>query len=114
MLSETILNQDKRVLSSVMFGTGRFNAGVIIDPRQGYRFDPADTQMLSQFRNAIWYYNLASITGMGLLKSLAFRRPTVMRLNEYAPQHSRIFKEVCYRLEHGELYELRLFSSINR
>ncbi|OBZ79958.1 L-aminoadipate-semialdehyde dehydrogenase large subunit [Grifola frondosa] len=71
---ENILNQDPHVLSSVMFGRGRFNAGVLIDPRPAFKFDPKNAEELAAFRNKIW--------------------PTVERMNEYAPQHSRIFKEM--------------------
>lgn len=72
---ENILNQDPHVLSSVMFGRGRFQAGALIDPRPQYKFDPSDTEELAEFRNKIW--------------------PTVERMNAFAPQHSRLFKEVC-------------------
>ncbi|KAJ8690362.1 hypothetical protein PTI98_011791 [Pleurotus ostreatus] len=71
---ENILNQDPRVQTTVMFGRGRFNVGVIVDPRPEYRFDPSDAAKLAEFRNAIW--------------------PTVERMNDYAPQHSRLFKEM--------------------
>ncbi|KAJ3520636.1 hypothetical protein NM688_g9133 [Phlebia brevispora] len=71
---ENMLNQDPHVRAAVMFGRGKFNAGVLIDPRPGFEFDPADEAKLVDFRNKIW--------------------PTVERLNEFAPQHSRLFKEV--------------------
>ncbi|PSR71637.1 hypothetical protein PHLCEN_2v12490 [Hermanssonia centrifuga] len=57
-----------------MFGRGRFNAGVLIDPRPASAFDPADQEKLVDFRNKIW--------------------PTVEKMNEFAPQHSRLFKEM--------------------
>ncbi|TCD63228.1 putative NRPS-like protein biosynthetic cluster [Steccherinum ochraceum] len=71
---ESILNQDPRVRSSIMFGRGKFNAGVLVDPRSEYVFDPADEAKLVQFRNDIW--------------------PTIEKMNAYAPQHSRVFKEM--------------------
>ncbi|KAI0070731.1 acetyl-CoA synthetase-like protein, partial [Panus rudis PR-1116 ss-1] len=71
---ENMLNQDPHVQAAVMFGRGKFNAGVLIDPRPAYAFDPADEKKLVEFRNMIW--------------------PTVEKMNEYAPQHSRIFKEM--------------------
>ncbi|PCH43993.1 acetyl-CoA synthetase-like protein, partial [Wolfiporia cocos MD-104 SS10] len=71
---ENILNQDPHVLSSVMFGRGRFQAGVLIDPKPAFRFDPVDQVKLADFRNKIW--------------------PTIERMDAYAPQHSRLFKEV--------------------
>ncbi|KAJ3532133.1 hypothetical protein NM688_g7469 [Phlebia brevispora] len=71
---EHILQQDPHVQSALMFGRGRFNAGVLIEPKEQYKFDPADQAKLVAFRNAIW--------------------PTVEKMNDYAPQHSRIFKEM--------------------
>ncbi|KAI5119742.1 hypothetical protein M0805_008672 [Coniferiporia weirii] len=71
---ESILNQDPHVQAAVMFGRGRFNAGVLVDPRPEFKFDPSDTAALTEFRQKIW--------------------PTVEHMNEYAPQHSRIFKEM--------------------
>ena len=38
-----------------MFGRGRDQAGVLIEPSDKYAFDPADEQALVAFRNAIWY-----------------------------------------------------------
>lgn len=39
----------------MIFGRGRFNAGVIVDPRPEFKFDPEDAQKLAEFRNLIWY-----------------------------------------------------------
>ncbi|KAJ6458386.1 hypothetical protein C8R47DRAFT_1203181 [Mycena vitilis] len=71
---ETILNQDPHVLSCVMFGRERFQAGVIVDPKPPFVFDPSDPEKLAEFRNTIW--------------------PSVERMNGFAPQHSRLFKEM--------------------
>ncbi|KAJ7233038.1 hypothetical protein C8J57DRAFT_1090832 [Mycena rebaudengoi] len=71
---ENMLNQDPHVLSSVMFGRGQFQAGVIVDPKPAFKFDPSDSIKLAEFRNLIW--------------------PTVEKMNAFAPQHSRIFKEM--------------------
>ncbi|KAJ7245421.1 hypothetical protein C8J57DRAFT_1082265 [Mycena rebaudengoi] len=68
---ESILNQDPHVLSSVMFGRGQFQAGVLVDPKPAYKFDPSDSAKLAEFRNLI-----------------------CGNLNAFAPQHSRIFKEM--------------------
>ncbi|KAF8635353.1 hypothetical protein AX17_003937, partial [Amanita inopinata Kibby_2008] len=70
---ERILNQDPHVASSVMFGRGYFQAGVLVDPKPQYKFDPEDEAALADFRNLIW--------------------PTIQRMNAFAPQHSRLFKE---------------------
>ncbi|KAG7091816.1 putative NRPS-like protein biosynthetic cluster [Marasmius oreades] len=71
---ENLLNQDPHVATAVMFGHGRFNAGVLIEPKPAFRFDPADEKKLEEFRNAVW--------------------PSIERMNEFAPQHSRLFKEM--------------------
>ena len=51
---EGILNGDPHVKSTVMFGRGRSNPGVIIDPKQEFAFDPEDQEKLAEFRNKIW------------------------------------------------------------
>ncbi|KAJ7083262.1 hypothetical protein C8R44DRAFT_822628 [Mycena epipterygia] len=71
---KSLLNQDPHVLSSVMFGRGRFQAGVIVDPKPAFKIDPSDEVQLADFRNKIW--------------------PAVVKMNEFAPQHSRLFKEM--------------------
>ncbi|KAJ7697660.1 hypothetical protein B0H17DRAFT_1130264 [Mycena rosella] len=50
-LSESILNQDPHILSCVIFGCGRFQAGVLVDPKPAFKFDPSDTVKLAEFRN---------------------------------------------------------------
>ncbi|EPQ59006.1 acetyl-CoA synthetase-like protein [Gloeophyllum trabeum ATCC 11539] len=72
--AENMLNQDPHVLTSVMFGRGRFQAGVLIDPKPRYKFVPSDESKLAEYRNMIW--------------------PTIEKMNAYAPQHSRLFKEM--------------------
>jgi len=71
---ECILTEDPRVKSAVVFGCGRLNPGVIIDPKPEFAFDPEDQERLAEFRNMIW--------------------PTIERVNEFAPQHSRLIKEM--------------------
>ncbi|KAI0318669.1 acetyl-CoA synthetase-like protein [Amylostereum chailletii] len=71
---EGILIQDPHILSAVMFGRGKFQNGVLLDPKPQFAFDPQDAKMLEAFRDIIW--------------------PTVQRMNAYAPQHSRLFKEM--------------------
>ncbi|THV07008.1 acetyl-CoA synthetase-like protein [Dendrothele bispora CBS 962.96] len=70
---ENMMNQDPHVKASVMFGRGQFHAGIIVEPRNQFTFDPSDEEKLSQFRNQVW--------------------PTVEKMNNFAPQHSRLFKE---------------------
>ncbi|KZT66436.1 hypothetical protein DAEQUDRAFT_739999 [Daedalea quercina L-15889] len=61
-----------RTDDQIMHSTGE-KAGVLVDPKPPHRFDPTDEMKLAEFRNTIW--------------------PTVERINVYAPQHSRLFKE---------------------
>ncbi|KAK0238145.1 hypothetical protein EDD85DRAFT_921521 [Armillaria nabsnona] len=68
---EGILNQDPHIAGSIMFGRGKFHAGVLIDPKP---VEPSDTKQLTDFRNQIW--------------------PTIEKMNKFAPKHSRIFKEM--------------------
>ena len=51
---EAILCQDPHVQSAVFFGNGRFQNGVIIDPKKEFAFDPKDEHRLIEFRNSIW------------------------------------------------------------
>ncbi|KIJ41947.1 hypothetical protein M422DRAFT_229444 [Sphaerobolus stellatus SS14] len=71
---ENMLNQDPHVISSVMFGRGYFQAGIIVDPKPEFKFNPDDELKVAAFRNKIW--------------------PTVQKMNAFAPQQSRLFKEV--------------------
>ncbi|KAI0795718.1 hypothetical protein C8Q75DRAFT_711913 [Abortiporus biennis] len=74
---EKILEQDPHVAHAVMFGRGKFYNGVLIDPLPEFAFDPngdGGEKALDRFRNLIW--------------------PTVERMNAFAPQHSRLFKEM--------------------
>ncbi|KAL7278804.1 hypothetical protein ACG7TL_007815 [Trametes sanguinea] len=68
---EAILLQDPHIQAAIIFGQGRIQNGVIIQPKEP--FDPSDDAKLEEFRNKIW--------------------PTIERVNKFAPSHSRIFKE---------------------
>jgi len=50
-----MLNQDHHVQSSVMFGRGQFQVGVLVDPKAEFKFDPTDEVKLAEFRNMIWF-----------------------------------------------------------
>ncbi|TFY82198.1 hypothetical protein EWM64_g1812 [Hericium alpestre] len=73
---EGILMTDPHIACAIMFGRGKFQNGVIIEPKEEFAFDPRDEGKLAEFRNRIW--------------------PSVEKLNEFAPAHSRLFKEVGY------------------
>ncbi|KAJ3572833.1 hypothetical protein NP233_g2821 [Leucocoprinus birnbaumii] len=69
---ETLFLQNKDIAAAIMFGRGRFQNGVLIQP--ALPFDPNDEEALISFRRLIW--------------------PTVEKVNAFAPAHSRIFKEM--------------------
>ncbi|KAI0332192.1 acetyl-CoA synthetase-like protein [Cubamyces sp. BRFM 1775] len=71
---EKIVNRDPHVKSCIMFGSGKFQNGILVQPHEQYAIDPSNIAQLEAFRNRIW--------------------PSVERANEFAPQHSRIFKEM--------------------
>ena len=49
-----MLNQDPHVQSCVMFGRGKFQAGILVDAKPAFKFDPSDETTLEKFRNKIW------------------------------------------------------------
>ncbi|KIY53550.1 acetyl-CoA synthetase-like protein [Fistulina hepatica ATCC 64428] len=71
---ESILRGHPLVKHAVMFGRGRFQNGVLVAVTDDYVFDPNDQQKLRAFRDEIW--------------------PQVERMNEFAPSHSRLTKEM--------------------
>lgn len=62
------MNQDPHIQAAVMFGRGKFNAGVLIDPRPAFVFDPTDQGKLVDFRNKIWYVEMVTIAPRVLVK----------------------------------------------
>lgn len=63
--------QDPNIQIAIFFGKGRFSNGVLIQPTTS--FDLSDEQV-NEFRDKIW--------------------PTIARMNDYAPTHSRLLKHV--------------------
>ena len=68
-VSEKIINGDPHVKCSVMFGRGKFQNGVLIEPTEDYTFDPKDTRKLEAYRNKIWCVLLLSICGTPVTSS---------------------------------------------
>ncbi|KIJ40867.1 hypothetical protein M422DRAFT_780553 [Sphaerobolus stellatus SS14] len=68
---EQLISKNPHVKSAVMFGRGRINNGVLIEP---VSLDEAERLGVEAFRNLIW--------------------PGIEYANEYASTHSRIFKEM--------------------
>ena len=48
--------EDPNVFACLMFGRGRFQNGVLIQPEEP--FDPRDDAALEAYRNKIWYVSL--------------------------------------------------------
>ncbi|KAL0958751.1 hypothetical protein HGRIS_014075 [Hohenbuehelia grisea] len=71
---ETIINRHPAVSCALIFGRGRFQAGVLIEPSSKYTIDATNEGQLAEFRNLIW--------------------PSIEKANDVAPSHSRLFKEM--------------------
>ncbi|KXN87847.1 L-aminoadipate-semialdehyde dehydrogenase large subunit, partial [Leucoagaricus sp. SymC.cos] len=69
---ETLFLQNKEIAAAIIFGRGHFQNGVLMHPATP--FHPEDEEKLIAFRNLVW--------------------PTVEKVNDFAPAHSRIFKEM--------------------
>ncbi|KAF5351581.1 hypothetical protein D9758_007201 [Tetrapyrgos nigripes] len=83
---EAILEKDPHITNVIMFGRSKFHAGVIISPSPESVFGPEDTEKLTEYRTLIW--------------------PTVEKANEFAPAHSRIFKEMILVAHPNKLFEM--------
>ncbi len=66
--TEKIVNEDPRVKSSIMFGRGKFQNGILVEPIEEESFDPYDVEKLDAFRNEIWSVILIfqPVVGVGL------------------------------------------------
>ena len=51
-VTEAILLQDPHVFACLMFGRGRFQNGILIQPKEN--IDPCDEVKLEEYRNKIW------------------------------------------------------------
>ncbi|KIJ41469.1 hypothetical protein M422DRAFT_229549 [Sphaerobolus stellatus SS14] len=91
---EKILNRDPHVEAVIFFGAKRFQAGVLVDPKPEFQFDPSDEEKLAEFRNKIW--------------------STVQKLNEFAPQHSRIVKEMITVSKPSKPFQYTAKSTLRR
>ena len=61
VLSERLINADPLVKSSIMFGHGKFQNGVLIEPIEEYQIDPRNPKELQEFRNEIWYVHRLTV-----------------------------------------------------
>ena len=51
---ESIVGANCYVNGTMMFGRGRAQVGILIEPRAGYEFDINDETQLAEFRNQVW------------------------------------------------------------
>lgn len=52
--TEAMLSKDPFVHGAMIFGRGRFHAGVLVQPKVPFEFDSADQKKVVDFRNLIW------------------------------------------------------------
>ncbi|KAG1835273.1 putative aminoadipate reductase [Suillus variegatus] len=71
---ESIISANPHVNGTVIFGRGRNQVGILIEPRAGCEIDVDDEKDLAEFRNRVW--------------------PHIEEANNEAPAFSRIFKEM--------------------
>ncbi|KAI6097310.1 putative aminoadipate reductase [Pisolithus croceorrhizus] len=71
---ENVIGTSRHVSGVCMFGRGRSQVGVLVEPRAEYAINVGDEKQVAEFRNLIW--------------------PVVEEANKDAPNFSRIFKEM--------------------
>ncbi|KAI6042365.1 acetyl-CoA synthetase-like protein [Pisolithus marmoratus] len=71
---EGVIGTSRYVSGVCMFGRGRSQAGVLVEPRPEYAIDVENQKQVAEFRNLIW--------------------PSIEEANKDAPNFSRIFKEI--------------------
>ena len=54
-LTERMINEDPHVRASIMFGRGKFQNGLLIEPSGDFVIDPTDLKKVEEYRNKIWY-----------------------------------------------------------
>ncbi|KAK0464051.1 NRPS-like enzyme, partial [Armillaria novae-zelandiae] len=85
---------DKRISGAVMFGRGKFQPGILVQPSAELIFDPKDMKRLMEYRSLIW--------------------ATVAQINEVSPQHSRIYKEMILVASPDKPFEFTAKESLRR
>ncbi|KAI1786493.1 acetyl-CoA synthetase-like protein [Ganoderma leucocontextum] len=85
---ETIIGEDPYVQGCVIFGQGKFQNGVLVEPKPEYKFDPQDVKKLEEYRGKIW--------------------KSIERASELAPQHSRLFKEMIIVTSPGKPFSYNI------
>ena len=78
------------VMGAVVFGRGREQAGVLVEPRPDFAIDPKDEAAVVAFRNEVWYVSPHN----SQFPTAHFHRPIVDQANANAPAFGRVFKEM--------------------
>ncbi|KIJ62318.1 hypothetical protein HYDPIDRAFT_114825 [Hydnomerulius pinastri MD-312] len=91
---ENILMEDPVVRSAILFGYGRYNAGALIELKEGHHIDTNDHRLVEETRNKLV--------------------PTVERMNMFAPQHSRIYKEMTIFASRTKPFSYSYQGTVNR
>ncbi|KAK0451170.1 NRPS-like enzyme [Desarmillaria tabescens] len=91
---EAGLVADKRITAALMFGRSKFQPGILILPAPEEAFDPSDTTRLVEYRSRIWH--------------------TIIKVNEQAPQHSRIYKEMILVAKPSKPFEFTAKGTLRR
>ncbi|EKM48543.1 uncharacterized protein PHACADRAFT_214756 [Phanerochaete carnosa HHB-10118-sp] len=71
---EGVIGSSRMVQGVVMFGRGKSQCGILVEPKKGHAVNPNDVNALPEFRNKLW--------------------PIVEEANRTAPAFARIFKEM--------------------
>ncbi|KDQ13757.1 hypothetical protein BOTBODRAFT_188241 [Botryobasidium botryosum FD-172 SS1] len=94
VLVEAIVRQHPMVGAAVVFGSGRPQSGILIEPAEGNQIDPTDLEALASYRNAIW--------------------EVIEKANQSASTHARIFKEMIVVANSSKPFALTDKGSIKR
>ncbi|KAI5999974.1 putative aminoadipate reductase [Pisolithus albus] len=71
---ESVIGTSRYLSGVCMFGRGRSQVGILVEPKPEYAIDVSDVKQVAEFRNLIW--------------------PVVEEANKDAPNFSRLFKEM--------------------
>ncbi|KDQ13755.1 hypothetical protein BOTBODRAFT_160018 [Botryobasidium botryosum FD-172 SS1] len=94
VLVEAIVRQHPTVGAAVVFGSGRPQSGILIEPAEGCQIDPTDLEALASYRNAIW--------------------EAIEKANQSASTHARIFKEMIVVADSSKPFALTDKGSVRR
>lgn len=91
---EGVITANAMVNGAVMFGRGRSQCGVLIEPKPDYAIDPNNEQELIDFRNTIWSVSVSRCPKLDLCLGYFRCRPVVEEANNTAPKFAKVFKEM--------------------